>query len=76
MIPTKVYLLGTALLVVITGGYFAIQYIQDIGRQEIQIEKLEENLQIRNRVDAAIRNAPVSRDESIGVLDDFLRSRD
>ena len=76
MIPTKVYLLGTALLVAITGGYFVIQYIQNTGRQEVQIEKLEENLQIRNRVDAAIRNAPVGRNESVGVLDDFLRSRD
>ena len=73
---TKVYLLGTALLVATIGGYFTIRYIQNTGRQEVQIEKLEENLQIRNRVDAAIRNAPVGRNESIGVLDDFLRSRD
>ena len=73
---TRLYLIGTALLVVTIGGYFLTQRLQDIGRQELQIEKLEENLQIRNRIDAATRNAPVVRDGSIGVLNDFLDSRD
>lgn len=73
---TRLYLIGTALLVVTIGGYFVTQRLQDIGRQELQIEKLEENLEIRNRIDAATRNAPVDRDGSIGVLTDFLESRD
>lgn len=76
MIPTKVYLLGTALLVATIGGYFVTQRLQDIGRQEVQIEKLEQDIQIRNRIDDAVRNAPAGRDDSIGVLDDFLNSRD
>lgn len=73
---TKVYLIGTALLVIIIGGYFVTQRLQGIGRQEVQIEKLEQNLQIRNRIDDAVRNAPAGRDDSIGVLNDFLNSRD
>ena len=73
---TRLYLIGTVLLVVTIGGYFLTQRLQDIVRQELQIEKLEENLQIRNRIDAATRNAPVDRDGSIGVLNDFLNSRD
>ena len=73
---TRLYLIGTVLLVVTIGGYFLTQRLQDIGRQELQIEKLEENLQIRNRIDAATRNAPVDRDGSVGVLNDFLNSRD
>lgn len=73
---TKVYLIGTALLVATIGGYFVTQRLQDIGRQEVQIEKLEQNLQIRNRIDDAVRNAPTSRDDSIGVLNDFLDTRD
>jgi hypothetical protein len=76
MIPLKVYLIGAALLIVTIGGYFVTQRIKTIGQQELQIEKLEEDLQIRKRVDAAIRNAPSDRDGSIRVLDDFLRSRD
>jgi hypothetical protein len=76
LIPLKAYLIGTALLVVTTAGYFAIQHIKTIGKQELQIEKLQEDLQIRRRVDAAIRTAPSDRDGSLRVLDDFLNSRD
>lgn len=76
MIPMKAYLLGTALLVVTTGGYFLTQYIKTTGQQELQIETLEEELETRKRIDAATRNAPVDRDGSVGVLNDFLRSRD
>ena len=76
MIPMKVYLLGIALLAATTGGYFLIQYIQDTGRQEVKVENLEQTIQTRSRIDAAIRNAPVDRDGSVGVLTDFLQSRD
>ena len=76
LIPLKAYLIGTVLLVATIGGYFVIQRIKTIGQQELQIEKLEEDLQIRKKVDAAIRNAPSDRDGSIRVLDDFLNSRD
>jgi hypothetical protein len=76
LIPMKVYVIGTALLVATTVGYFAIQHIKTIGKQELQIEKLQEDLQIRRRVDAAIRNAPSDRDGSLRVLDDFLSSRE
>jgi hypothetical protein len=71
----RVYLLGTVLLVATIGGYFVIQHIKTIGRQELQIEKLEESIQIRNRIDAAVRNAPRDVNGSIRVLDDFLKSR-
>ena len=76
LIPLKVSLIGAALLVATIGGYFVTQRIKTIGQQELQIEKLEEDLQIRKKVDAAIRNAPSDRDGSLRVLDDFLRSRD
>ena len=76
LIPMKVYLIGTALLVATIGGYLMIQHIKTIGQQELQIEKLQESLQIRKRVDAAIRNAPSDRDGSLQVLDDFLNSRE
>jgi len=76
MLPIKAYLIGTALLVVIIGGYFVTQQLKTIGQQEQQIETLQEDQEIRRKVDAAIRNAPSDRDGSIGVLDDFLGSRD
>ena len=76
LIPMKAYLIGTALLVATIGGYLMIQHIKTIGQQELQIEKLEQDLQIRKKVDAAIRNAPSDRDGSIRVLNDFLRSRE
>lgn len=76
LIPLKVYLTGIVLLVATIGGYFVTQHIKTIGQQELQIEKLQEDLQTRKRVDAAIRNAPSDRDGSLRVLDDFLRSRD
>jgi hypothetical protein len=75
LLKLRAYLLGTALLVAIIGGYFVIQHIKTIGRQELQIEKLEESIQIRNRIDAAVRNAPRDVAGSIRVLDDFLKSR-
>ena len=76
LIPLKVYLIGTALLVATIGGYLMIQYIKTIGQQELEIEKLQQDLERRKRIDAAIRNAPSGRDDSIRVLDDFLNSRE
>ena len=71
----KVYLIGAALLIAIVGGYWMTQQLKTIGKQEEQIEGLQEDQEIRRKVDAAIRNAPSDRDGSIGVLDDFLQSR-
>jgi len=75
-IPLKVYLTGTVLLVATIGGYFVTQHIKTIGQQELQIEKLQQDLDRRKRIDAAIRNAPSDRDGSLRVLDDFLNSRE
>jgi hypothetical protein len=76
LMKLRLYLIGTVLLVAIIGGYFVIQHIKTIGRQEIQIEKLEESLETRKKIDAAVRNAPRDVNGSIRVLDDFLSSRD
>lgn len=76
LIPLKAYLIAAVLLVATTVGYLMTQHIKTIGQQELQIEKLEESLQTRKRIDAAIRNAPSDRNGSIRVLDDFLSSRD
>lgn len=76
LIPLKVYLIAAVLLVATTVGYLMTRHIKTIGQQELQIEKLEESLQTRKRIDAAIRNAPSDRNGSIRVLDDFLSSRD
>lgn len=72
----RVYILGTTLLAAIIGGYFVVQQIKTIGRQEVEIEKLEQNLEVRGRIDAAIRNTPRDLDGALGVLDDFLSTRD
>jgi hypothetical protein len=76
LIPMKAYLIGAVLLTVTTGGYLMTQYIKTIGKQELQIEKLEQGIQTRKRIDAAIRNAPSDRDGSVRVLEGFLKSRD
>jgi hypothetical protein len=76
LIPLKVYLTGIVLLVATIGGYFVTQHIKTIGQQELQIEKLQQDLDRRKRIDAAIRNAPSDRDGSIRVLDDFLSTRE
>lgn len=76
LVPLKAYLIGIVLLVSTITGYFVIQRIKTIGKQELQIEKLQEDLQIRKKVDAAIRTAPSDRDGSLRVLNDFLNSRD
>lgn len=75
LIPKKAYLIGIVLLVATTGGYLMTQYLKTIGKQEEQIKNLQEDQEIRRKVDAAIRNAPSDRDGSIGVLDEFLGSR-
>lgn len=76
LIPLKVYLTAAVLLVATTVGYLMTQHIKTIGQQELQIQKLEQDMQTRRRIDAAIRNAPSDRDGSIRVLDDFLNSRE
>jgi len=76
LIPLKAYLTAAALLVVTIGGYLMTQHIKTIGQQELQIKQLQDSLQTRKRIDAAIRNAPSDRDGSLRVLDDFLSSRE
>ena len=76
LIPLKVYLTAAALLVVTIGGYLMTQHIKTIGQQELQIEQLQNGLETRKRIDAAIRNAPSDRNGSLRVLDDFLSSRE
>lgn len=76
IIPVKVYLTVATLLVITISGYLMTQHIKTIGQQELQIKQLQDSLQTRKRIDAAIRNAPSDRDGSIRVLDDFLRSRE
>lgn len=72
----KAILTGLLGLGVTIGGYFLIQRLQDIGRQDLQIERLEQDLQKRGRIDDAIRNTPTGRDGAVGVLNDFLNTRD
>ena len=76
LIPLKAYLIAAALLVATTVGYLMIQHIKTIGQQELQIEQLQNGLETRKKIDAAIRNAPSDRDGSLRVLDDFLSSRE
>ena len=76
IIPVKVYLTVATLLVITIGGYLMTQHIKTIGQQELKIQTLQESLETRKRIDAAIRNAPSDRDGSLRVLDDFLSSRE
>lgn len=76
IIPLKVYLTVAVLLVATTVGYLMIQHIKTIGQQELQIEQLQNGLETRKKIDAAIRNAPSDRNGSLRVLDDFLSSRE
>ena len=76
LIPLKAYLIAAALLVATTVGYLMIQHIKTIGQQELQIEQLQNGLETRKKIDAAIRNAPSDRNGSLRVLDDFLSSRE
>ena len=76
LIPLKVYLIAAALLVATTVGYLMTQHIKTIGQQELQIEQLQNGLETRKKIDAAIRNAPSDRNGSLRVLDDFLSSRE
>lgn len=76
LIPLKAYLIAAALLVATTVGYLMTQHIKTIGQQELQIEQLQNGLETRKKIDAAIRNAPSDRDGSLRVLDDFLSSRE
>lgn len=69
-------LLVVCALAVIGIGYTMIQRIQNTGRQELQVEQLTEGLNVRSRIDEAVRNAPSGREPSLGVLRDFLDSRD
>lgn len=73
---TRIWLIGAALLVITTGGYFLIQRIQDTGKQELKIEQLQEQIQTRERIDNAVRNSPSTSDGAVELLNDFINSRD
>lgn len=74
--PLRVYIAIAALSAIIIGGYLMIQQLKGIGRQEVQIENLQESLETREKIDEAVRNTPTDRNGSLGVLTDFLRTRD
>lgn len=72
----RIMLLVAGVSVAMGLGWLVIQQIQNTGRQEIQIEQLEEGLEIRRRIDESQRNAPTNVDGANSVLLDFLQSRD
>lgn len=55
-------------------GYLTIQRIQDTGRQELQIEQLQDQIDLRKRIDDAVRTSPTSVDAADRVLNEFLNS--
>lgn len=76
IIPQRFYLAGLVLLVIAAGGYFVFQHVKTLGQQEILTERLEQGLETRKRIDAAVRNSPRDTDGSLRVFGDFLDSRD
>jgi len=55
-------------------GYLTIQRIQDTGRQELQIEQLQDQIDLRKRIDDATRTSPTNVDDADRVLQQFLDS--
>lgn len=69
----KQALLAGLVLVVMGIGYAAIQYFQKTGKQDLQLEILQDQIETRERIDEAIRNAPTGVDESRSVLEQFIQ---
>lgn len=72
----RIWLIVAALSGLIIGGYFLTQQLKDSGKQELQIEQLRDQLEIRERIDDAIRNSPTTSDGAVELLNDFINFRD
>lgn len=73
MMRISLILLGA--LAVTGGGYFLIQQLRDSGKQEVQIEALQTQIELRRQIDEAIRDAPTGRDDSLRLLEQYLDSQ-
>lgn len=73
---TRIYVIVAIVLVLSGVGFFVTRSLVDTGRKEVQIETLTEQIQIRREIDEAVRDTPPGRDGAIGVLRDFIGSRD
>ena len=56
--------------------YATIQWLQDTGRQEIQVKQLETEIETRKNIDEAIRTSPRGADDADSLLREFLNSSD
>lgn len=70
----RMWLLVVAVLVATGIGYITIQQLQDSGRLELLNEQLQEQLELRDRIDEADRTSPRDADGADSVLRDFLNS--
>ena len=53
-----------------------IQYGGNIESERNQVERLEQEVETRERIDEAIRNTPTDTDGARRLLNEFLQSRD
>lgn len=67
-------ILVAVVLAVIGVGFTTIQWLRDTGKQELQIEQLQEQLDIRKRIDEADRTSPRNVDDADRLLREFLDS--
>jgi hypothetical protein len=76
VVGSRQIILVVSVLVAIGIGFLMIQRIQDSGKQELQIEQLERQIEARERIDEAIISSPTNSDSARGVLQDFIDSRE
>jgi hypothetical protein len=53
-------------------GYLTIQWLQDTGKQELQIEQLENQIDLRRQIDEADRTSPRNATDADSLLREFL----
>lgn len=70
----RMWTLAVVVLVVIGIGYITIQRLQDSGRLDLLNEQLQEQLELRERIDEADRTSPRNVDDADRLLRDFLNS--
>lgn len=67
-LQTKMVVAVATALVATLLGWWLIHYIQDTGKTELKLENLQEQIEVRREIDAAIRTAPRDVESSLELL--------
>lgn len=71
MVSSRLYLLGGLVVALLAGAIWLFNFVEESGSDRRDLEILTDSLEVRERIDEAIRTSPGGRDDAIRLLEQF-----